>query len=344
MTEPGSNSVVQAIPGHAGERGIVVFLVDDQPIVGEAVRRALASEPDIQFHYCSAAVDAVAIASTLRPTVIMQDLIMPDVDGMTLLKFYQRHPALRHVPIIVLSSREDAAVKSQAFGNGAADYLVKLPDSIELIARIRHHSRSYLNQLERDAAYQALSENQQQLIELNERLRGLSNLDGLTGLYNRRYLDEYLESEWRRGVRDQSSFSILMLDVDDFKKYNDSYGHIAGDEVLKQVAKVMQECANRPADLAARYGGEEFVLVLPATPLSGAQRVAEQICSSVRNLALTHSGSNMGCVTVSIGSATSIPGRDASYAPVLQAADVALYEAKHAGKDGAVCSDLDEAQ
>ncbi|MEO6382878.1 MAG: response regulator, partial [Thermomonas sp.] len=127
MTTVTSSNILAADPGLVGERRIVVFLVDDQPIVGEAVRRALASEPDIDFHYCRMASDAVAMASTLGPTVIMQDLIMPEVDGMTLLELYQKHPALLHVPIIVLSSKEDAAVKSQAFATGATDYLVKLP-------------------------------------------------------------------------------------------------------------------------------------------------------------------------------------------------------------------------
>ncbi len=340
MTTSDSRSFVATNAGPTGERRIVVFLVDDQPIIGEAVRRALASEPDIEFHYCSAALDAVAMASTLRPTVIMQDLIMPDVDGMTLVHLYQRHPALRHVPVIVLSSKEDAAVKSQAFATGATDYLVKLPDSIELIARIRHHSRSYFNQVERDAAYRALSENQRQLVELNETLRRLSNVDGLTGLNNRRYLDEYLASEWRRSVRDQDSFSILMIDVDDFKKFNDAYGHLAGDEVLKQVASVAQQCAHRPADLAARYGGEEFVMVLPATPLSGAKHVAERICEDVRNLVLVPRGSENVRITVSIGGAIAIPGRGESHVPLLEAADIALYDAKHAGKNRVVLRDL----
>ena len=181
MSTSASGSLYAAAPGPAGERRTVVFLVDDQPIIGEAVRRAVAGESDIEFHYCSVAEDAVAMASAIQPSVIMQDLVMPGTDGMTLVHLYQMHPALRHVPIIVLSSKEDAAVKSQAFATGAADYLVKLPDSIELIARIRHHSRSYQNVIERDAAYRALSENQRQLMEMNEALQRLSEVDGLTG-------------------------------------------------------------------------------------------------------------------------------------------------------------------
>jgi len=195
MISPGSIALPATVETSVNDGRIVVFLVDDQAIIGEAVRRAVANEPDIEFHYCGVGGEAVAMAAALRPTVIMQDLVMPDVDGMTLIHVYQMHPALRHVPIIVLSSKEDAAVKSLAFATGAVDYLVKLPENIELIARIRHHSRAYINQLQRDAAYRALRENQQQLMQINEALRRLSDVDGLTGLSNRRNLDAYLEAE-----------------------------------------------------------------------------------------------------------------------------------------------------
>lgn len=340
MSTSASEGPHTAASGFTSERRTVVFLVDDQPIIGEAVRRAVAGEPDIEFHYCSLAEEAVAMASALQPSVIMQDLVMPGTDGMTLVHLYQMHPALRHVPIIVLSSKEDAAVKSLAFATGAADYLVKLPDSIELIARIRHHSRSYLNLIERDAAYRALSENQRELMELNEALQRLSEVDGLTGLNNRRYLNSYLETEWSRAIRDQESLSILMVDVDDFKSYNDAYGHLAGDEVLKRVAKIIQDCAKRPADIAARYGGEEFTMVLPSTHPEGALRVAEQICADVRGLAIPSRTAKAVCVTVSVGAAATVPSRGSSYAPLLEAADIALYDAKHAGKNRAVLREV----
>lgn len=139
---------------------------------------------------------------------------------------YRNNPATQDIPIIVLSTKEDPLVKSAAFAAGANDYLVKLPDTIELVARIRYHSRSYLTLLQRDEAYRALRVSQQQLLDTNLMLQRLMNSDGLTGLSNRRHFDEYLELEWRRAMREQQQLSLLMVDVDYFKLYNDSFGHL----------------------------------------------------------------------------------------------------------------------
>ena len=143
----------------------MVLLVDDQAMVCEAVRRALANQSDIDFHYCADAREAIAIANQIKPTVILQDLVMPGVDGLTLVSQFRANAATRDTPIIVLSTNENPQVKGQAFAMGANDYLVKLPDKIELIARIRYHSKALMNLLQRDAAYRALRESQQQLIE-----------------------------------------------------------------------------------------------------------------------------------------------------------------------------------
>src|SRR5690606_6945233 len=213
--------------------------------------------------FCSDPYQALAVAQQIKPTVILQDLIMPGVDGLELLSQYRNAPGLHDVPIIVLSTKEDPLVKSAAFAAGANDYLVKLPDSIELVARIRYHSRSYLTLLQRDEAYRALRVSQQQLLDSNLMLQRLMNSDGLTGLSNRRHFDEYLELEWRRAMREQQQLSLLMIDVDYFKAYNDSFGHLAGDEALRQVAEASRGSCSRPTDLPARYGGEEFALVLP---------------------------------------------------------------------------------
>jgi len=145
--------------------GITVLLVDDQPIIGEAVRRMLAPEKDIVFHYCQDPAKAIKMAAELSPTVILQDLVMPEVDGLTLVKFFRGHKKLKEVPLIVLSSKEEAATKAEAFALGANDYLVKLPDRIELIARIRYHSAGYINLLQRNEAYQALFRSQQALAD-----------------------------------------------------------------------------------------------------------------------------------------------------------------------------------
>ena len=335
----------EARPSPREDGAIVVFLVDDQAMIGEAVRRALASEKDLTFHYCSKGSEAVAMAEKLQPTVILQDLVMPEVDGMSLVARYRANAATRDIPIVVLSSKEDAVVKSEAFAAGVDDYLVKLPDRVELIARVRHHSKGYLARLQRDAAYRALDESQQKLLEMNRALQRLSHVDGLTGLSNRRYLDEYLATEWKRAARELNEFSLLMIDVDNFKKFNDSQGHLAGDEVLKQVGNAVRQALHRPADLAARFGGEEFVVVLPGTGLEGARVLGERICKRVESLGISHAGSGAGAVvTVSIGGASTQPVRGGQSTDLLAAADEALYRAKHDGKNRAVLREMDLAK
>ena len=152
-------------PNPANEGSVVVMLIDDQPIVGHAVKEMLAAEPDIRFHFCHEPLKAMELAGRLAPTVILQDLVMPEIDGLTLLKFFRANPATREIPMIVLSSKEEPVIKAQAFALGANDYVVKLPDRVELIARIRHHSRGYVAQLERNEAFRKLAESERQLAQ-----------------------------------------------------------------------------------------------------------------------------------------------------------------------------------
>jgi sigma-B regulation protein RsbU (phosphoserine phosphatase) len=147
------------------ERAVTVLLVDDQAIVGESIRRMLEPEGDIIFHFCKDPGKAIETANAIRPTVILQDLVMPEIDGLLLVKFFRGNLATKQTPMIVLSSKEEPTVKAQAFALGANDYLVKLPDRIELIARIRYHSRSYIAQLERDEAYRKLAESERLMAE-----------------------------------------------------------------------------------------------------------------------------------------------------------------------------------
>jgi sigma-B regulation protein RsbU (phosphoserine phosphatase) len=164
MTNHLENSLNGA-PKGIRRRNVAVLLVDDQPIVAEAVRRILAEEEDIDFHYCSDPTKAITEANRLAPTVILQDLVMPELDGLTLVKFFRANPQTREIPLIVLSTKEEPVIKAQAFAIGANDYLVKLPDKLEMIARIRYHSKGYIAQIERNEAYRRLAESRQQLAD-----------------------------------------------------------------------------------------------------------------------------------------------------------------------------------
>lgn len=139
-------------------RQVSVLLIDDQAMVGEAVRRMLAEEPGIEFTYCQDPTQALSTAAGLQPTVILQDLVMPDIDGLTLVKFFKANEATKEIPLIVLSTKEEPATKAEAFSLGASDYLVKLPDKIELIARVKHHSQGYINLLQRNQAMEMLAQ------------------------------------------------------------------------------------------------------------------------------------------------------------------------------------------
>ena len=237
----------------------------------------------------------------------------------------------------MLSTKEEASVKSDAFRAGANDYLVKLPDRIELIARIRYHSAAYLSQIQRDEAYRALRKSQQELMQANFALQRLTNVDGLTGLSNRRYFDEYFETEWRQAARDRQPLSLLIIDIDHFKQFNDTYGHLAGDEVLRKVAQAVQAAFRRPKDLVVRLGGEEFVVVLPATPLGHLTMLAQRAVEAVEALDLAHSSSPVsGRVTISVGGAGCQPDREDRRLALMEAADKALYEAKRSGRNRAV--------
>lgn len=161
MAEAPNTSTHAAAPADGAPP--VVLLIDDQPIVGHAVKEMLKPESDIQFHFCKEPLKALDMARAISPTVILQDLVMPEIDGLTLLKFFRANASPAQTPMIVLSSKEEPQTKAQAFALGAHDYLVKLPDRIELVARIRHHSQGYIAQLQRNEAYRKLAESEQVL-------------------------------------------------------------------------------------------------------------------------------------------------------------------------------------
>ena len=158
-------------------------------------------------------------------------------------------------------------------------------------------------------------------------------VDGLTGVANRRLMDETLNREWMRAIRDGTSLSLLLIDVDHFKLYNDLYGHLAGDACLQAIATAIQSQLRRPPDMLARFGGEEFVIILPNTPASGAEIMSQTVLSAVASCAIPHAGSPYGLVTASIGCATLTATLDGSTKDLLKAADDAMYRAKSNGRN-----------
>jgi two-component system chemotaxis family response regulator WspR len=204
---------------------------------------------------------------------------------------------------------------------------------------VRAHTRSYVAQLQRDDAYRQLQAMKLQLEEQNAVLARLSQQDGLTGIGNRRRFDDSLTGEWRRCARETAPLSLVLIDVDMFKKYNDHYGHQAGDDCLRKVAHTLRDCAQRPGDVVARYGGEEFVVLLPGTDAAGAAFVAEQLRQRVVDLALPHEASAVSSiVTISLGVATCVPSLDVQATSLVGTADANLYEAKRSGRNRLVCS------
>jgi phosphoserine phosphatase RsbU/P len=220
MTESVQGTKTQRTTASESSRRVRVLLVDDQPMIGEAVRRMLASETDIDFLYCSDPTKAIGMAAEFNPTVILQDLVLPEVDGLTMLKFYRANPATREIPTIVLSTKEEPKVKAEAFMLGASDYLVKLPDPIELTARIRHHSRGYIAQLERNEAYAALKQSEERLAdELSQAAKYVTSLlpERLTGEVTTDW--QFIPSVHLGGDAfgyhwlDSDRFAIYLLDV-----------------------------------------------------------------------------------------------------------------------------------
>jgi len=324
-----------------GQYPVTVYLVDDQRSVTMGMRKILEDVPFMNFHACNNPEQALAEILVLGPTVILLDMHMPVLDGFDLLKILREHDITHGIPVLMLSVDFCSATKEQAFDLGADDYLIKTPDKTELVARLRYHTRAYIDHLEREAAVVALEESRSKLKNTVAMLERISSLDGLTDVANRRFFDEVFKREWQRSLRETSALSLVFIDLDYFKQYNDHYGHLAGDDCLKEVAKAMNNALKRPTDLLARYGGEEFVVLLPNTHGQGAMLIAERLRKAIEALNLEHKDSEAcDCVTASLGVVTTSPMIKHQPHDLLDAADQALYQAKDQGRNQVICKSI----
>lgn len=279
-------------------------------------------------------IEGLEKAKSLQPNLILSDQIMPRQNGLDLLKEIRSTPELSSTPVIFLTARTGMESRIESLDAGADDYISKPFDERELLARVRNLLRSHAAEQQLALLNRQLQQQKQQLETVNRALQYLATYDSLTEVKNRRSFNEYLDTEWRRLAREEAPLSLIMCDIDYFKLYNDTYGHQAGDECLRQVAAVLQHSVKRSADLVARYGGEEFALVLPNTDIQGAACVAELIGQKVRGLQIVHAKSAVSeYVTLSLGVACCIPAPMSQPGALIAIADEALYRAKAAGRD-----------
>jgi len=313
-----------------------ILLVDDDAGSIQLMGRILSSVASLRF--ATGGQDALRLARVSAPDLMLLDTEMPGLSGFETCAALKADPALAAVPVIFVTSHSEPELEVSGFELGAADFIAKPVSPPLLLARVKTQLR---------------------VKHLSDELRLLATIDTLTGVANRRRFDESLDGEWQRGMRCGDPLSLLMIDVDHFKLFNDRYGHPAGDACLRSVAQALMGISSRPGDLVARYGGEEFVVLLPRTARDGAEHVAHCVLGAIEALAIAHGESSTARhVTVSVGigcyddaspcgsrapmASRSGRGLPAHCSPIdlVKAADEALYAAKHAGRAQARLLDI----
>jgi two-component system cell cycle response regulator len=302
--------------------GARVLLIDDSVSLRSQLRSILDKALDAaEFLEANDGLQGFKLLSEHRPDVVLCDLVMPVFDGLKFLALRATRPELGQIPVIMLTAEDDPNRKVEVLDRGASDYVTKPFNDKELVARVRVHYR-----------VKAL---QDQLREANTRLETLAVTDGLTGLFNRRYFDDLLLSEVRRTLRYKAPVSVILIDLDHFKQVNDTYGHLMGDEVLRNIGRLVIGKV-RATDSAARFGGEELAVILPQTNIGGAIELAERLRKMIADATHTLGGVSIQ-KTASLGVAA-FDGNDPPIGPeeLVKRADQALYKAKQGGRDRVV--------
>lgn len=317
------------------EEAPIILVVDDDQFIRDLLRRVMEKD-GYQVVEATNGEQGLAAYKSMNPHLVMLDALMPVMDGFTCCQHLQTlttpYSPEREIfngkslqsksrtPVLMITGLDDPESVDRAFEVGATDYITK---PIHL-AVLRQRVRRLIEQFQ---LYKKLE-------EANLELHRLATLDGLTGVANRRRFDEYLSDEWQRMIRDKLPISLILCDIDYFKKYNDTYGHQGGDACLRRVADALRFCVKRANDLVARYGGEEFAIILPNTTAVGASKVAEEIRVLVNQLEIPHAQSLVSeHVTLSLGFACMYPTPNTSPTTLIGAADEALYQAKALGRN-----------
>lgn len=292
--------------------GAKILVVDDQVINIQAVNALLADDYTILI--ATSGEDALLVAKEQAPDLILMDVVMPGMTGKEACMALKAKEDTQNIPVIFITTVSKEKDEDECWESGGVDFIAKPYNPQTLKNRVRAHL---------------------ELKFQKDMLMQLAYSDGLTGVFNRRYFDEHYPKLRRAGYRKNAPLSLLLMDIDYFKKYNDTYGHIAGDEVLIAVARSISSSLRRPVDFCARYGGEEFVVMLPDTNCDGAEHIANSIMQAVSALNIEHKASEHGVISLSIGIFCD-NGDHLKSGDLLELADEALYEAKEQGRNRVV--------
>ncbi|MFY8275468.1 diguanylate cyclase [Pseudoalteromonas sp. SSDWG2] len=294
-----------------------ILIVDDEEMITEVLTIILDQFFDVEILNNSA--EAIELCKSNPPDLILMDVNMPGIGGLEICRKLREVPSLQHIPIVFMTSTVDIDSQNACWEAGGSDFIGKPVAPSTLIHRLRNHITNKLR---------------------FEQLQRLTYKDNLTGLFNRHYLNETIDKVLGAAKRDRTPLSMLMIDADYFKRFNDIYGHLAGDECLKHIADSIKESIRRPQDIAIRYGGEEFLIILPNTDEQGAQCVATDLARNIRAKQIEHSQNPAKVVTLSIGGATCDDVSDVGVNQFIKLADDNLYSAKHKGRNQHVISSI----